>query len=140
MDYDMIIGFTCSAFDLLHAGHISMLRECKENCDYLIVGLHIDPSFERKSKNKPIQSIYERYLQLERCKYIDKIIPYQTEKDLLDIMKMENISLRFIGEEYKGKNYTGWEEFPNRTVYNKRRHNFSSSELRNRIKNEGNIL
>lgn len=132
----MKIGFTASAFDLLHAGHISMLKECKENCKYLIVGLQINPSIERPEKNKPIQSVYERYLQLEGCKYIDRIIPYETEKDLENILLTEKIDIRFVGEEYKDKYFTGKEIESIEIFFNRRKHNFSSTNLRNKIKNE----
>lgn len=131
----MITGITFSAFDLLHAGHILMLKECKENCDFLIVGLHTNPSLERPEKNKPIQSIYERYLQLKGCKYVDKIIPYETEDDLISILLCENIDIRFVGEDYKDKYFTGI-DIPNiKIFYNKRKHKFSSTNLRNKIKN-----
>lgn len=102
-----IVGFTASTFDLLHAGHVSMLREAKEQCDYLICGLQVDPSIDRPEKNKPVQTLVERYTQLAGIKYVDEIIPYQTEEDLEDILKMVNIDLRIIGSEYKDKTFTG---------------------------------
>ncbi len=80
-------GFTCGAFDLLHAGHIVMLKEAKENCDYLIVGLQTDPSIDRQEKNQPVQSVYERYMQLQAVKYVDEIIPYDTEQSLIDLLE-----------------------------------------------------
>ena len=101
------IGFTCGAFDLLHSGHIIMLKEAKQNCDYLIVGLQSDPSLDRKEKNKPVQSMFERYIQLSAIKYVNKVIPYETEKCLLDPLKTITINIRFIGEEYKKQNFTG---------------------------------
>ena len=130
-------GFTCSAFDLLHAGHILMLEEAKNHCDYLIVGLQNDPSFDRPTtKNKPIQSLVERYIQLKGVKYIDEIIVYNTEKDLEDLLKILDIQVRFVGEEYKDKELTGRDICTARNVkihYNKRQHSFSTTELRSRI-------
>ena len=139
------IGFTCSTFDLFHAGHVAMLEECKQNCDYLIVGLQTDPSIDRKEKNKPIQSIIERYVQLSACKYVDEIVPYETEKDLLDYLRLHErtINVRFVGEEYADKDFTARELTStfgddNKMIiyYNRRSHNFSSSELRERIAND----
>jgi len=138
------IGFTCSTFDLFHAGHVAMLEECKQNCDYLIVGLQTDPSIDRKEKNKPIQSIIERYVQLSACKYVDEIVPYETEKNLLDYLRLHErtINVRFVGEEYADKDFTARELTStfgddNKMIiyYNRRSHNFSSSELRERIQN-----
>ena len=97
----MKVGFTASTFDLLHAGHIQMLREAKEQCDYLICGLQTDPTLDRPEKNMPIQSVVERYIQLKGCKYVDEIVPYATEQDLEDILSMFPINVRIIGEEYK---------------------------------------
>ena len=131
------IGFTCSCFDLLHAGHVAMLEEAKNNCEHLIVGLQIDPSLERDGKSKPIQSLVERQIQLRACKYVDEIIVYKTEKDLKTILKTLPINIRFIGEEYTIENFTGkklCKEKRIRIYYNKRRHKFSSSELKERIK------
>jgi len=137
----MKIGITFSAFDLLHAGHVAMLEEAKGVCDYLIVGLHIDPSLERSNKNKPIQSLIERQIQLKGCKYVDEIICYETEQDLLNLLNMVKWHVRIIGEEYKGESFTGWTEFdkPHSTkeiYYNSRRHGFSSTDLRQRFINE----
>lgn len=128
----MKIGFTCGAFDLLHAGHIVMLKECKENCDYLLVGLQSDPSIDRQEKNKPVQSLYERYMQLQAIKYIDEIIPYDTEDSLVDLLESTPIHIRFVGEDYKGKSFTGkgWGE----TFYTSRKHSFSTTSLRERVK------
>ena len=92
-------GFTCGAFDLLHAGHIVMLKEAKDNCDYLIVGLQTDPSIDRQEKNQPVQSVYERYMQLQAVKYVDEIIPYDTEQSLIDLLESTEIHLRFVGED-----------------------------------------
>jgi glycerol-3-phosphate cytidylyltransferase len=131
------IGFTCGTFDLLHAGHVAMLRECASQCDVLIVGLHTNPSIDRPNKNAPIQSMYERYLQLESCKYVDKIIPYDTEQDLLNLLSIEKIDVRFLSEEYENTNITGEDICDQRgieIIYNSRKHNYSSSELRERMK------
>jgi glycerol-3-phosphate cytidylyltransferase len=127
------IGFTCSTFDLLHAGHISMLAEAKSQCDYLVVGLLSDPTISRPdTKNKPIQSILERFIQLQAVKYVDLIIPFDTEENICDIVNMIQPDVRFVGEEYKDTKHTGWDLCP--IVYNKRKHNFSSSQLREKIK------
>tara|TARA_B100000900_G_C20575800_1_gene715275 strand:+ start:802 stop:1209 length:408 start_codon:yes stop_codon:yes gene_type:complete len=133
----MRIGFTCSTFDLLHAGHIQMLREAKEQCDYLICGLQVDPSKDRESKNSPVQSLVERYTQLNAVQYVDEIIPYETEKDLEDLLQMYNIDVRILGEEYKDQTFTGRAICAKRGIelhYNKRDHRFSSSDLRERVK------
>lgn len=127
----MKIGFTCGAFDLLHSGHIVMLKQAKENCDYLIVGLQTDPSICRKDKNKPIQSIYERFIQLNATKYIDEIIPYDTENSLIDLLESTPIDIRFVGEEYKTKDFTG--KGLHKVFYTNRKHSFSSTSLRKRI-------
>jgi glycerol-3-phosphate cytidylyltransferase len=128
----MRVGFTCSCFDLFHAGHVSMLKEAKKQCDYLIVGLQTDPTIDRPEKNKPVQSILERFIQLEACKYVDEIVPYATEKDLRDILLSYPIDVRIIGEEYKDKQFTG-RDISMEIYYNSRKHSFSSSELRKRI-------
>lgn len=130
----MRIGFTCSCFDLFHAGHVLMLEEAKQHCDYLIVGLQTDPTLDRPEKNKPVQTVYERYVQLKGCKYVDEIIPYSTEEDLLNLLTTLKYDVRIIGEEYQNKVYTG--KFLDKDVYyNKRPHTYSSSELRKRISN-----
>ena len=103
----MRVGFTCSTFDLLHAGHVIMLREAKEQCDYLICGLQVDPSVDRAEKNAPIQTVVERYTQLKAVGYVDEIIPYGTEADLEDILSMYPINVRILGEEYRDKTFTG---------------------------------
>ncbi len=130
------VAFTCSTFDLLHAGHILMLAECKQICDYLIVGLQTDPTIDRPdTKNKPVQSIVERYVQLSAVKFVDEIIVYDTEKDLEDLLMFLPITMRICGEEYKDKHLTGKDICDNRgirTHYNSRTHRFSSSELRQR--------
>ena len=132
----MRVGFTCSTFDLLHAGHIQMLREAKEQCDYLICGLQVDPSVDRKDKNAPIQTVVERYTQLKAVKYVDEIIPYGAEADLEDILTMYNIHVRILGEEYREKDFTGKDICKKRGIqlhFNKRDHRFSSSDLRKRV-------
>jgi glycerol-3-phosphate cytidylyltransferase len=132
----MKIGFTCSAFDLLHSGHIQMLRDAKEQCDYLICGLQVDPSFDRIEKNKPVQSLVERYTQLKAVKYVDEIIPYETERDLKDILEMYHIDVRVLGDEYRNLEFTGKEICQKRDIelyFNKRDHRFSTSDLRKRI-------
>jgi glycerol-3-phosphate cytidylyltransferase len=128
------IGFTCSTFDLFHAGHIMMLKDAKAQCDYLIVGLQTDPTIDRPdTKNKPVQTLFERFVQLEACKYVDEIIPYSTEKELMDILLSYPIDVRIIGEEYKDSHFTG-RELDIETYYNRRRHSFSTTELRHRVK------
>ena len=132
----MKVGLTASTFDLLHAGHIAMLREAKENCDYLICGLQVDPYADRPNKNSPVQTIVERYAQLAAVKYVDEIIVYCTEADLLDIINMYPIDVRILGEEYKDKDFTGKDECRRRNIqlyFNKRDHRFSSSGLRQRV-------
>ncbi len=132
----MIVGFTCSTFDLLHAGHIQMLREAKEQCDYLICGLQVDPSTDRAEKNAPIQTVVERYAQLKAVSYVDEIIPYGTEEDLEDILTMYQIDVRILGEEYREKDFTGKDICKKRGIqlhFNKRDHRFSSSDLRKRV-------
>lgn len=128
----MRVGFTCSCFDLLHAGHILMLKEAKAQCDYLIVGLQTDPTIDRATKNKPVQSITERFIQLEAVKYIDEIVVYASEDDLIQILKAYNIDVRIMGEEYKDKPFTG-NDLPMEIYFNKRTHKYSTTELRNRI-------
>ena len=132
----MKIGFTASAFDLLHAGHIAMLREAKDQCDYLICALQVDPSLDRKGKNKPIQTLVERYVQLTAIKYVNEIVCYTTEEDLIDILSVYNINIRILGEEYKDLNFTGKDICQKRGIelyFNKRDHRFSTSGLRNRV-------
>lgn len=131
--YYLDVGFTCSCFDLFHAGHVLMLHEARSQCDYLIVGLQTDPSINRPEKNKPVQSIFERYVQLKACKYVDEIVIYETENDLLNILRSYRIDKRFVGEEYKDRMFTG-SDIPNiEIIYNSRRHNFSTTELRKRV-------
>jgi len=135
----MKIGFTASTFDLLHAGHIEMLRDAKAQCDYLICALQIDPSIDRIEKNKPVQTIVERHTQLQACRFVDEIIPYLTESDLEDILQMRKIDTRILGEEYRDKDFTGRDICKVRDIdlyFNKRDHRFSTSGLRERVQNE----
>lgn len=130
------VGIVFSAFDLLHAGHVCMLREAKEQCDYLICGLHLDPSVDRSEKNSPVQTIVERYTQLNGVRYVDEIIPYSTEKDIEDILTMYQIDVRILGEEYREKDFTGKDICKKRGIalyFNKRDHRFSSADLRSRV-------
>lgn len=130
------IGFTASSFDLLHAGHVVMLEEAKRHCDYLIVGLQVDPTLDRAHKNKPIQSIVERQIQLSAIKYVDEIVIYNTEADLEDLLLTLPINVKVMGEEYKGKDFTGKQICKDRgikMVYNGRDHSFSSTSLRKRV-------
>jgi glycerol-3-phosphate cytidylyltransferase len=133
----MKVGITFSTFDLLHAGHVKMLEEAKRQCDYLIVGLQLDPSLNRPEKNSPSQTIIERYIQLKGCKHIDEIVPYVSEQDLEDILKSFKLDVRIIGEEYKEKPFTGKDYCKEKGIeiyYNKRDHRFSSSGLRKQVK------
>lgn len=129
------VGFTCSSFDLFHAGHVMMLREAKDNCGYLIVGLQTDPTIDRAWKNKPVQSVFERFIQLQACKYVDEIVPYATEKELMDILTSYPINVRIIGEEYRDKQFTGC-NLDMEVYFNSRQHSFSTTELRQRVLNE----
>jgi glycerol-3-phosphate cytidylyltransferase len=131
-----ILGFTASAFDLIHAGHISMLEEAASLCDTLICGLHVDPSTERVEKSKPVQPLSERYIQLSAIKYVGRIIPYQTEEELLQIIALVRPNIRFLGEEYRDKAFTGRELCESLGVkihYNSRRHGLSSTLQRARL-------
>lgn len=131
------VGITFSTFDLLHAGHIGMLREAKDHCDYLIVGLQTDPTIDRPdTKNQPVQTLVERYAQLNAVKFVDEIVPYQTEQDVVDILELFDIDVRFLGEEYREKDFTGKDVCRKRGIelhFNKRDHRFSSSDLRRRV-------
>jgi len=132
----MKTGIVTSTFDLLHAGHVMMIREAKEHCDYLIAALQVDPSIDRPEKNKPVQTLVERYVQLSAVKYVDEIVCYQTEKDLEDILEMFQLDVRILGDEYKNKDFTGRDICKRRGIelyFNKRDHRFSSSDLRKRV-------
>jgi glycerol-3-phosphate cytidylyltransferase len=139
----MKIGFNCSSFDLLHAGHVTMLKMEKKLCDYLIVALQIDPTIDRPGiKNKPVQSAYERYVQLQACKYVDEILVYETEFDLLQLLMTQKIDIRFLSDEYLNRDFTGKQWCIDNGIeihYHKRSHVYSSSELRDRtVKLENN--
>ncbi|MGO4906618.1 adenylyltransferase/cytidyltransferase family protein [Flavobacterium sp. W20_MBD1_R3] len=132
----MKIGITFSAFDLLHAGHIKMLEEAKGQCDYLVVGLQTDPTIDRPEKNRPTQSVVERYIQLKGCKHVDEIVPYATEQDLEDILRSFKIDVRIVGDEYKNKDFTGRNYCEEKGIvlfFNIRDHRFSSSSLRKEV-------
>ena len=132
---DTIIGVTAGSFDLTHAGHYLMFEECRGQCDHLIVFLQTDPSLDRAGKNKPVQSINERYLQLRACKYIDEVIVYETEEDLYNLLCSIQFDRRFIGADWQGKPFTG-HDIPGmneKIVFNSRNHTFSSSGLRKRV-------
>ena len=129
-------GITFGAFDLFHAGHVMMLEEAKTVCDHLIVCIQSDPSLDRKEKNKPVQSIVEREIQVYGCRYTDEVIIYDTEAEVLEILDTVDWDVRILGEEYKNKDFTGREQTLNKCHFNKRPHNFSSSELRKRVAKE----
>ena len=132
------IGIVFSAFDLLHAGHMAMLAEAKNHCDYLIVGLQTDPTIDRPdTKNKPVQSIVERQIQLSSCRFVDEVVVYQTERDLVDLLLILPVDVRILGVEYENKDFTGKQECVNKgieLIFNRRDHSFSSSSLRKRVK------
>ena len=147
----MKIGFNCSSFDLFHAGHVTMLKMEKEMCDYLKVALQVDPTIDRPGvKNKPVQSVYERYVQLQGCKYVDEILVYETEADLLNLIQTQTIHVRFLSEEYKDRDFTGKQQCIDNGIdlfFHLRKHQYSSTELRNRVhdleerkRNEKNIV
>ena len=131
------IGITFSTFDMLHAGHIAMLSEAKNHCDYLIAGLQTDPTIDRPdTKNSPIQSVVERQIQLAACRYVDEVVVYQTEQDLIDLLLILPVDVRILGVEYENKDFTGRGECYDRgieLVFNGRDHSFSSSSLRKRV-------
>lgn len=131
------VGIVASCFDLFHAGHILMLQTAKENCDRLVVALQSDPTLDRPEKNKPIQSLFERYIQVAACNYVDDILPYDTEADLYNVLAGYDWDVRFLGEDYYGRNdFTGADlDIP--IYYCPRRHNYSSSSLRARIEQAG---
>ena len=133
----MKIGITFSCFDLFHAGHVKMLEECKSNCDFLIACLQTDPNIDRPNKNKPIQSIVERYIQLKGCLFIDEIVPYSIESELLEILQSFKIDIRFIGEDYLDKDFTGKQFCLDNNIeiyYNSRKHNYSTLLIRNKLR------
>lgn len=130
------IGFTCSCFDLFHAGHVLMLRDARSVCDYLIVGLQTDPTIDRPQKNQPVQSVFERFVQLQACKYVDEIVVYGTEADLEQIFLSYPINIRILGDEYRNQQFTGRDACERLGIelhFNQRNHRFSTTELRQRI-------
>ena len=138
----MKVGITFSAFDLFHAGHVKMLEEAKRQCDYLICGLQTDPTLDRPEKNRPVQTVVERYIQLKGCKYVDEIVPYATEQDLEDVLRSFHIDVRIIGDEYASKQFTRrkfCEEKGIKLYFNKRDHRFSSSGLRREVQEKENL-
>ena len=139
----MKIGFNCSSFDLLHAGHVTMLKMEKQLCDYLIVALQTDPTIDRPGiKNKPVQSTYERYVQLQGCRYVNEILVYDTEFDLIQMLQTQTIHIRFLSDEYINRDFTGKQWCIDNGIelhYHKRSHVYSSSELRARTANLENI-
>ena len=133
MDERTTIGFTAGTFDLCHAGHLLMFKEIRKQCDYLIVGLQSDPTIDRPEKHVPVETVEERLIRLQACKYIDRIIPYDTEADLYRILEREKIDVRFLGADWKDKKFTGY-NLPINVVFNTRDHTYSSYNLRERIK------
>ena len=133
----MRTGIIFSSFDLLHAGHVTMLQACKEQCDWLVVGLQTDPTIDRPdTKNRPVQSIVERQIQLAACRYVDEVVVYSTEQDLVDLLLILPVDVRILGVEYEGKEFSGQHECYMRDidiVFNGRDHSFSSSSLRKRV-------
>jgi glycerol-3-phosphate cytidylyltransferase len=133
----MKIGFNCSSFDLFHAGHVTMLKIEKEMCDYLKVALQVDPTIDRPGvKNKPVQSVYERHVQLQACKYVDEILVYETEEDLLNLIQTQTIHVRFLSEDYMDRDFTGKQYCIDHDIelfYHLRKHKYSSTEIRNRV-------
>lgn len=132
----MRVGITFSAFDLLHAGHITMLEDAKRQCDYLICGLQTDPTLDRPEKNRPVQSVVERYIQLKGCKFVDEIVPYATEQDLEDVLRSFKLDVRIVGDEYEQKEFTDRKFCEDKGIdlcFNKREHRFSSSGLRREV-------
>ena len=138
----MKIGITFSTFDLFHAGHVKMLEDAKEQCDYLICGLQTNPTLDRPEKNMPVQSVVERYIQLKACKYVDEIVPYATEQYLEDILRSFKLDVRIIGDEYVNKQFTGRDYCEQKGIllfYNIREHRFSSSVLRTEVQIKENL-
>lgn len=133
MEEHLVVGFTAGSFDLCHAGHLFMFKEIRQQCDYLIVGLQTDPTIDRPEKHIPVETVEERFIRLDACKYIDKVIIYDTEADLYKLLEKEMPDVRFIGADWKDKPYTG-HNLPINVVFNSRDHNYSSSNLRERIK------
>ena len=127
-------GITFSTFDLFHTGHVLMLQEAKSQCDWLIVCLQTDPTIDRPNKNKPVQTLFERFIQVRACKYVDELLVYTTEDEVIQILKAIDYDIRIIGEEYSDKSFTGKNLSEGKLYFNKRQHSFSTTELRDRIK------
>ena len=127
-------GITFSTFDLFHTGHVLMLQEAKSQCDWLIACLQTDPTIDRPNKNKPVQTLFERFIQVRACKYVDELLVYTTEDELIQILKAIDYDIRIIGEEYSDKSFTGKDLSKGKVYFNKRQHSFSTTELRDRIK------
>jgi len=130
--FTMKIGFTCGAFDLLHAGHVLMLEEAKKACDYLVVGVQSDPSKDRLHKNSPIQSYEERIIQVKALRFVDEVVLYETEEDLIELLKKVKPDIRILGADWQGKQFTGW-DLPIEIYYNSRDHSYSTTNLRKRV-------
>jgi len=128
-----VVGFTASTFDLMHAGHVIMLQEAKTKCDYLIVGLLTDPTRDRPGKNYPIQTSWERWIQAQALEAVDRIVPFDTEQDLEDMIRILKPDVRFVGKEYEGTEHTGWDIKTTKIIYNERNHNYGSTQLREKI-------
>ena len=126
-------GFTCGAFDLMHAGHVMMLRDARSVCDYLIVGLHTDPSIDRPDKSRPVQSVEERRIQLEGCRYVDEVVQYDTEEGLYILLQKLTPDIRIVGQDWLGKDFTG-RDLPIPIYFNKRKHHWSTTYLRMRVR------
>jgi glycerol-3-phosphate cytidylyltransferase len=127
-------GITFSTFDLFHTGHVLMLQEAKSQCDWLIVCLQTDPTIDRPNKNKPVQTLFERFIQIRACKYVDELLVYTTEDEVIQILKAIDYDVRIIGEDYATKSFTGKDLSEGKLYFNKRQHSFSTTELRDRIK------
>ena len=126
-------GITFSTFDLFHTGHVLMLQEAKSQCDWLIACLQTDPTIDRPNKNKPVQTLFERFIQVRACKYVDELLVYTNEVELIQILKAIDYDIRIIGEEYSDKSFTGKNLSEGKLYFNKRQHSFSTTELRDRI-------
>jgi len=133
MQKSKIVGITFGSFDLCHYGHVLMFEECKQYCDYLIVGVQSDPSIDRPEKNSPIQSHEERLGLVNSIKFVDEVKSYNTESDLVDMLKEVNPDIRILGADHEGTKFTGYELSSIKTVFNSRDHGYSTSELRRRV-------
>lgn len=133
MSEEFKIGFTAGVFDLTHCGHLLMFQYCKKHCDYLIVAIQVDPSKYREGKEAPIETIFERFVRLESCKYVDKVIPYESEEDLESILNTVYYDLRFIGSDHQGRSFTGDSIRKDTHHFNPRDHQYSSTSLKERV-------